>query len=214
MMPPSTATSTQVVVTGFGPFGDHDVNPSWEAAGAAADRLGTDAHLLPVNFQTAAQFAGAHLRLPGSRPVLFLHFGLGTSRDQVCFERRATNQRGNTPDERERRGDVDLPEHQPLIADNRDQRFSRLDFQRLVDDYNHGCSTDLPAARISEDCGTYVCNALLYHSLRACRSAPSKGHTKGQPAEALFVHIPKLDTDDARRVGARVGDLFTPPPTL
>ena len=210
MMSTSTATSTQVVVTGFGPFGDHDVNPSWDAADSAADILDIDAHLLPVNFQTAAQFAGAHLRLPGRRPVLFVHFGLGTSRDQVCFERRAANRRDNTADERERRSDVDLPDHQPLIDDNRDQRYSRLDFERLVDTYNDGCSNDLPTARISEDCGSFVCNALLYHSLRACRSAQSKG----QPAEALFIHIPKLDADDARRVGARVGALFTPPPVL
>lgn len=204
----SATGNTRLVVTGFGPFGEHEYNPSWDAARVVGDELDVDAHLLSVTFNAAAQFAGAHLRAAAPRPLLFVHFGLGATRRNICFERCAQNERDDTPDRIEKTHCSRLPSRQELVAESRRQRFSRLDIAELVDRYG---ARDLPSARISEDCGSFVCNALLYHSLRACENARSAG----QMADALFIHVPPMESSRAEKLGRHLAkEVLTPLPDL
>ena len=58
------------------------------------------------------------------------------------------------------------------------------------------------ATTLSDDCGSYVCNALYYHSLAAVRE---RRH-RGEFADALFVHVPKIEPTAARELGYRLAD--------
>lgn len=196
----------ELVVTGFGPFGDHNYNPSTDAARALADVHDTKPHLLPVTYTTAAQFARAHLQ-SSHGPLLFIHLGLGSRRSQVCFECRARNERDATPDQIERRHDSDgLPSAQPVVDEPHRRRSTEIDVASLVASYNRRRPGDLPPARVSDDCGAYVCNAIYYHSLRACEGATNHF------ADALFVHIPTLSPPRARRLGRMLASVLTPSP--
>ncbi len=191
-------------VTGFGPFGDHKHNPSWDVARAAGETLGTDPHLLPVTFEVAAQFTRAHLQAVSTTRLFFVHFGLAADRSAVCFERRARNRRSDDPSTDDT-SSADPSRLRPLVTDGRDQYPCLVDVSTLTEKYNRRASDALPDGRISKDCGAYVCNALYYHSLRACVEA----RTDGSAADALFVHVPPLDDSEAARVGQLVADIVT-----
>ena len=195
--------SAELIVTGFGPFGAHSYNPSTDAARSLADARGTEAHLLSVTYTTAAQFARAHLHR-ARRPVLLIHLGLGARRSRLCFEHRAKNERDDRQDQLEMRHDSALPGTQPVFDEPPTKRSTGLDVDALAASFNERRPDDLPRARTSDDCGSFVCNALYYHSLRACdRYAPSG-------SDALFIHIPELSPPRARRLRRMLASLFIP----
>lgn len=197
----------RLVITGFQPFGDHEYNPSWDVAQAMAEVANTTPRLLPVTFMTAAQFARAHLTAARPIPLLFVHLGLAADRREICFERRARNERDGKADNIERLLPIKLPRRRALIPDERAERIALLDLAQMAQAFNAGADQDgLPTARISDDCGNYVCNALLYHSLRACESSRAQGH----PAQAIFIHVPDVDPDRARRIGHHLARVITP----
>ncbi|RVU47016.1 hypothetical protein EA187_07750 [Lujinxingia sediminis] len=205
----SSTSPIHVVITGFEPFGDHAYNPSWDAASAMAEALGARPHLLSVTYSSAAQFARAHLETrahdPGSR-IIFVHLGLAARRDHLAFEERAINRRDHIPDNAERPLNPSLPPEQPLIADDLPRRHTQLPLPRLREHYEllRDADPDLPPSMLSQDCGSYVCNALLYHSLRAAEAARSRG----VEADALFIHLPPLSPDAARRTGRALAKSF------
>lgn len=205
-----TSADLRYIVTGFQPFSTFDTNPSWNAAQALAKALGENAraHLLPVTYTTASQFARAHLQATRYLPLYFIHLGLGANRDEVCFELRAKNLRDHRPDNLERTLPIELPQQNSLVKDDRPHRLCPLDLQAAVHTYNSNLKDSaLPKARISEDCGTYVCNALLFHTLRACEEA----RAQGQKAQGLFIHIPMLSPDHARELGEHLARALPSP---
>lgn len=198
----SSNSSRELIVTGFGPFGDHRYNPSTDAAKALADVRATAPHLLSVTYTTAAQFARAHLET-SSDPVLFVHLGLAADRNRVCFEHCAHNERNATPDSIEQRHDTSLPSCQPIVDEANRRRSTHVDVDSLVTAFNHRRPDDLPPARKSDDCGSFVCNALYYHSLRACDRHSTRF------ADAIFIHLPRLSPPGARRLGRFLGSVLT-----
>ncbi|WP_158542406.1 hypothetical protein [Lujinxingia litoralis] len=200
--------STHFVITGFEPFGDNAYNPSWDTAQALAEGLGLQAHLLSVTYSSAAQFARAHLEArPAEQrlsPTLFVHLGLAARRTRLSFETRALNRRNNTPDNVERPLNPRLPDEQPLRADDLEQRHPHLDLARLCTLYQELRAPDLPPGQLSQDCGAYVCNALLYHSLRAAELA----RQRGQIADAIFLHLPPLSPEQAHQLGHTLATVF------
>ncbi len=200
---------TRFVVTGFQAFGDHEYNPSFDAARGAAEALGVDPHLLPVTYTAASQYARAILTAARPLPVFFLHFGLSADRERVGFEARAKNLRDNTPDNLEKTLPIRMPRApRELVSGDRVERLTLLPLPSLVEAYEElrAGDEDAPAAEISQDCGRYVCNALLYHSLRACEAARAEGHF----GQALFVHIPAMSPEAARAVGSLVARSIAP----
>ena len=198
-----TRPKPQLVITGFQPFGDHDYNPSWDVARSMAEVCDARARLLPVTFTTAAQFARAHLTAARPSPLFFVHLGLAADRQEICFERRAKNVRDNKPDNMERTLPVRLPKTRELVTGDRDERITLMDLDSLIANFNESISGgSLPTARVSEDCGKYVCNALLYHSLRSCEEARANGHG----AQAIFIHVPPLSTEDAQEAGRHLAE--------
>lgn len=169
----------QWIFTGFTPFLDFDFNPSWDAAQAAAEALSGQAHLLEVTFEDAARDA-ERLVAPNTRLVMI---GLGSNRLRVEFERFAHNIEGTSG---------------RLITDAPLALETSFDTRELSDDWNEDGGS--LRAGVSRDAGDYVCNALFFHALWLGRDLKN--------FEAIFVHIPMIDADDAQVVGRRLARTF------
>jgi len=166
------------VFTGFTPFLEHDFNPSWPAAEAAAEALSGEAHLLQVTFEDAALDA-ANLVASDTRLIMF---GLAAARTNLEFERFAHNIQG---------------EDGVLVPDGPLALQTSLPLKSWQNTWN--LSADLPQAAISRDAGDYVCNALYYHALWLGCSLEN--------FECVFVHLPTLNEVNARAVGQRVAEV-------
>lgn len=203
-MEASAARPAQVIFTGFEPFGEHDYNPSWTAAQAAA-RACTGAHLtaqaqqLPVTFEVArAAPAAIFAEIPHTHAALVLHLGLAAARSAICLERYAHNTRGYTPDNAGDAGSDAAP-YDVLEAEGPAARETLMPLELLIDlmrDIGH------PAhAELTRDPGDYVCNATYYAAL----AEVERRRAAGLAADALFVHVPSLSAAQADAVGQALG---------
>ncbi len=179
MTPPDWA-----LVTGFGPFAGVEANPTQRLAeqldGLNLGAVRVSGHVLDVSF------ARAPLQLRGlvesGWPRFLVHFGVATTADHIRIETQAVNlaapevqdvddrQPENTPVH----GAFPLGQHLP----------TKVPAQDLVDHLN---AAGLPA-RLSDDAGRYVCNALYFHSLAALHKAEAQ-------APCIFVHLPPVESD-------------------
>lgn len=172
-----------VLVTGFEPFEQQEVNASWAAVSAvAADwdeaaegaRLVTE--LLPVSFARAPRRL-AEL-LVDVRPDLVVCVGEAGGRSAVSVERVAVNvQDARIPDE-----DGAQPVDAPVVRGGDVAYFSSLPVK--------ACLAALQDAgvpgEVSNTAGTYVCNTVAY----ALADALAAGRAPG--ARGGFVHVPRL----------------------
>ena len=165
--------------TGFGPFGEVDYNPSWDAAQGAAKAAGATAELLEVTVEAGESVS----RRVGEDVELLVHFGVASRRRAVCLERYAHNWWKELDADKPMRLDEGPPALEVALA---------------LDDWVTALtgSADLEW-RVSHDAGTYVCNATLYHSLATLGSE-----------RALFVHIPPVDPMQALEIGVSLGTVL------
>jgi len=201
----------RVLLTGFEPFGDHAINPSERVlrplAAAAPGGAVVSTRLLRVSYRDA--FAPVREALDNERFDAVLHLGLGAGRAALSFERVAVNHRGGA-----------LPDNDGVrIVEERIEPggptacFSTLPVDRLI---RAVLTAGVPAEE-SEDAGTFLCNQVLYQTLRHCDRHAIR-------ARAGFVHLPLLPgMDDDERpslaepliVGgliAAIAELATLPP--
>ena len=172
-----------VLVTGFEPFEQQEVNASWAAVSAVAAgwdeaaegaRLVTE--LLPVSFARAPRRL-AEL-LVDVRPDLVVCVGEAGGRSAVSVERVAVNvQDARIPDE-----DGAQPVDAPVVRGGDVAHFSSLPVK--------ACLAALQDAgvpgEVSNTAGTYVCNTVAY----ALADALAAGRAPG--ARGGFVHVPRL----------------------
>jgi pyroglutamyl-peptidase len=166
-----------ILITGFEPFQEDRINPSWEVA-KALDGLKIGEYLvhavcLPVVFGKSAhvlQQAIHHLK-----PEYVLCLGVATNRNIISLERIAIN--------------IDDAQ----IADNAgyqpiDQRidtqglaafFSTLPIKAIFQKLQHAKI----AVEVSNSAGTYVCNHVFYHLMSMIEHTKIKGG---------FIHVPAL----------------------
>lgn len=167
-----------VLVSGFGPFEKVERNPSGEIARelAAAPPAGVRvvAGVLPVSFERAPGTWDELLAsVGGERPRLFLGLGVQKKRG-YRLERRA-----RARPKRTQRRDVDGLAAREFVADG-PELATGLALEPLLDALRaHGVAE----ARISEDCGGYVCERVYHHLL---------GRGRERDVAALFVHVPPL----------------------
>jgi pyroglutamyl-peptidase len=168
-----------IVLTGFGPYPGVPIN----ASAMLVPRVAKSIRTLFPNHDTVieilpTQWSVAPTRLQQlvktTNLVLMLHFGV--SRDAQGFQLELVGRNLQTSLE-------DAAGHLPRST-------------RIAEEGPDLLATTLPAERIaarlmglglpcstSDNAGTYLCNALLYHSLAAARGAPA-------PHLAGFVHVP------------------------
>jgi len=170
-----TKTAT-ILVTGFSPFPGAPVNPTEQLMRnlpGRANELPASAkfvfHVLPTTW-SARQEVTEQLRQK-IRPDAIVHFGVDGKRPQINIETRAVNEADQVrPD-----ADGRFPETAQLAPNGEPARPSTLPAHALC---TAARSAGAPAD-LSEDAGTYLCNATLWDSI-------------GSGIPSIFVHVPAL----------------------
>jgi len=155
---------TRVLVTGFEPFGENDVNPS----ALVAEEL--DGVILPVSYERAA---GELRRAIAARnPDLVVCFGLAADRTSITVERYGHNlDEASTTD-----NDGAAGSGSPIDPAGPLALASTLPVDEIVAALR---AEEIPAD-VSRDAGGYLCNHVLYALLRS-------------GSQGGFVHLPPLD---------------------
>lgn len=196
----TTLSPTRVLWTGFEPFGIHEYNPSWDVARAAGrtmpPALEPEVERLPVEFDYVRRWTAEQLSLGG--PTLAVHVGLAESRSTIDVEAIAHNRVGDRPDEAGEqlgREVVDPRADEAAIV----TPFPVEQFATHLDAFLD--APEFPEPSVSESAGSFVCNALYYHSLRRLVGS---GSTEVDSA-SVFIHVPPVDSTTATQLGAAIG---------
>lgn len=166
----------KLLITGFDPFDNNAVNPSWLAVEALPEQVGQFAlrkRMLPTVFGNAAQTVIAEAAV--WEPDVILCIGLAAGRGAVTPERIGVNIR-----------DAKIPDnagHQAtgerIAADGPAAYFSTVPVEKMAQAIE---DAGIPSA-VSNSAGTFVCNDTLYTLLH---------HYDGTATRVGFIHIPAL----------------------
>ncbi|KAI8892115.1 hypothetical protein BC833DRAFT_626148 [Globomyces pollinis-pini] len=176
-----TKPKKTILVTGYGPFNQYKVNPSWEAVKTLPKTI-QDYHIVKVKLTVCYRYVEDHLAdlIKQHNPSLVVHCGVAPS-DSFRFEEVAHNFDYNNTDidnEKPLNGLCikDLPTDVPnTICTKVDTKGLKEKMIQLG--WN---------ASISRDAGRYLCEFALCTSLYTIRGTPIDG-------KALFIHIPPVD---------------------
>ena len=171
----------KVLVTGFDPFDDAAVNPSWLVARALHGRQIAGHRIvaaqLPTVFGQSAQQLAALLKL--HRPSLVLCLGLAAGRAAISLERVAINV-----------NDARIPDNQgaqpvdsPVVQAGPSAYFARMPVKAMLQAVR---ATGVPA-ELSNTAGTFVCNHVFYALMHLLATQRGQAHTRGG-----FIHLPCL----------------------
>jgi pyroglutamyl-peptidase len=176
-----------ILLTGYGPFGDHETNPSARVARALDGETIAGASVvgraIPVVFDEALPRVRA--LIDDHDPAAVVSTGLMPERSVLTVERVGINVRDcdDVPD-----NDGQTPTDDPVHADGPDAYFATLPVKRLV-----AASRDAGVpARVSNTAGTHLCNNVLY----AVRHHVA---TTDRDVRSGFVHVPFSHEQAARR---------------
>ena len=164
-----------VLVTGFEPFADARINPSWDAASAVAQMGVPGAHVVAVRLPVEFGRAAAELRdaIAAAEPDLVIALGLAEGRAGITPERVAVN----LDDARIPDNAGASPLDRPVVTDGPAAYFSTLPVKAIVEALTEA---GIPGS-VSMTAGTYVCNHVFYALQHA---------TAGTAVRSGFIHVP------------------------
>ncbi len=186
-MPDATRT---VLLTGFEPFENEPVNPSWEAVRALdGARIGDAvivARQLPCVFGRAIDAIDA--LVASLQPDVVIAVGQAGGRTELSIERVAIN----VDDARIADNAGAQPIDNPIATDGPAAYFASLPIKAIVRDLR---AAGVPAM-VSQTAGTFVCNHVFYGLMHTLAQRGATGTRGG------FIHIPYLPEQAARHPGA------------
>ncbi|QHF45896.1 pyroglutamyl-peptidase I [Pseudomonas sp. S35] len=165
-----------VLLTGFEPFDQDPVNPSWEAVRQLdgvqfAEDVQIVARRLPCAFATAPECLVQ--LISELRPAMVIATGLAPGRSEISLERVAINI-----------NDARIPDnlgYQPIdtlvVADGPAAYFSTLPIKAMV----KAVRESGVAASVSQTAGTFVCNQVFYRLQHLLA---------GSQVRSGFIHVP------------------------
>ncbi|MDR6686180.1 pyroglutamyl-peptidase [Arthrobacter sp. 1088] len=168
-----------ILLTGFEPFGDQSVNPSWTAALRARDILRSEGYKveaveLPCVFGESASVLLATVE--SLAPDVVLCTGLAGGRERLSLERVAINcDDARIPDNKGKR-----PIDEEVVPGGPAAYFSTLPIKASL----RNLQIAGIKGEISQSAGTYVCNHVFYALMHALAT---RGGVRGG-----FVHLPYL----------------------
>ncbi|SDU88831.1 pyroglutamyl-peptidase I [Pseudomonas mucidolens] len=167
-----------VLLTGFEPFDQDLVNPSWEAVRLLDgvqldDGIRIVARQLPCAFATAG--ACLNQLLVEHAPQLVIATGLGPGRSDISIERVAIN----LNDARIADNLGERPIDTPVVPGGPAAYFSTLPVKAMVKALREAGI----AASVSQTAGTFVCNQVFYSLQHALA---------GSGVRSGFIHVPWL----------------------
>ena len=166
----------KLLITGFAPFWDADVNPSWLAVQALPGRVG-DWELckleIPTVFADAAALVLQKAEQIGAEMVLSV--GMAAGRDAVTPERIAVNIRdARIPDNA-----GNQPRGEFVAPDGPAAYFATVPVEKMA----QAIRDRQIRATVSNSAGAYVCNDVMYSLLH---------RFAGTEVKAGFIHVPQL----------------------
>lgn len=178
--------TTDVLLTGFAPFGGATVNESWDAVRLAAPllrsaSLAVETLELPVEFGRAGELLADAVRK--HRPSLVIAVGLAAGRTGITPERVAINVRDARIPDNAGAGPVD----EPVAAEGPVGYFSGLPIKAMV----AALTADGVPGSVSQTAGTYVCNDVFYALQHLLATDADLAGTRGG-----FIHVPAADVLD------------------
>ena len=183
------AAAPRIVLTGFEPFDQDRINPSWEVARAldGAQIAGGVVHALQLPCVFGAAVETLHQGLIQWQPSLVVCLGLAGGRASIMPERVAINM-----------DDARIPDnagHQPIdvpvVRDAPAAYFSTLPIKAMVRQMREA---GVPAA-VSNTAGTFVCNHVFYALMHRLARRAGPGVRGG------FIHVPALPQQAAQQAG-------------
>ena len=178
-----------VLLTGFEPFEQEAINPSWEAVraldGWRLDGAVVHARRIACVFGTALRELDA--AIDELQPQLVLAIGLAGGRSEITPERVAINVDDGRICDNAGCQPIDVP----VVAGAPAAYFSSLPIKAMVRDLR---AAGIPAA-VSNTAGTFVCNHLFFGLMHRIATRPVAGMRGG------FIHIPYLTGQAARLPG-------------
>lgn len=179
---------TRVLVTGFEPFDNEQVNPSWEAArrvdGWRCDGHEVVARRLPCVYRAIRPQLSA--LLDELSPDIVIALGLAGGRLDFSLERIAINvDDARIPDNAD-----DQPIDRPSVEGGPAAYFSGLPIKAILRRLR---AAGIPAS-VSNSAGTFVCN----HTFYIARHLAETGRRKFR---AGFIHMPYLPEQATRQPG-------------
>jgi pyroglutamyl-peptidase len=178
----------KILVTGFDPFEDEPINPSWEAVRHLPDEIAGAQVIkiqIPTVFGKSAEVV--HDAIVEYDPDVVVSVGQAGGRFAVSPERVAINvDDGRIPDNEGKQ-----PIDTPIQGDGPAAYFSLLPVKAMVTAMREA---GIPAV-VSNTAGTYVCNHIMYQVLYMIdREFPGK--------RSGFVHVPYTPAQVVDKPGA------------
>jgi pyroglutamyl-peptidase len=167
----------RLLLSGFEPFGEESLNPSWEVARAIVESPPPGVEVTPLRLPVRARISFAELvpAFQSGNYDAWLGLGQAEGRADISVERIGIN----LLVDRDPEGHA-LPEV-PIVEEGPAAYFAQLPVSKLAAAIT---AVDVPA-RVSNTAGTYICNEALFvmqHHLWERRSALPSG----------LIHLPYL----------------------
>ena len=176
----------KVLVTGFDPFDNEKINPSYEAAKllpSSIDMASVIVKELPTVFSAVSERLVSYL--DAEKPDIVICTGQAGGRDAVTPERVAINIKdARIPD-----NCGNMPTDEPIYEGEREAYFSSLPIKEIV----RSIEEEGIPAKISNSAGTFVCNEVMYTLLRYAERSERR-------MIGGFVHIPYIPEQTATKV--------------
>ena len=169
-----------IIVTGFEPFLDNEINPTLEVLKLLPKNI--EGHniitvRLPVLYDQCFDVLKPYIIK--YNPGIIINLGLAAKRNNICLERVAINMSHST--HKDNAGVVKIDE--TIIKDGENAYFSKLPIRKIL--YKIG-EKGIPV-EISNTAGLYVCNNVMYHVLHYINS-------NNLNIKAGFIHVPFMDS--------------------
>ncbi|MFZ6844262.1 pyroglutamyl-peptidase I [Undibacterium sp. RuTC16W] len=187
-MTKAKSSPAHILLTGFEPFEDQTINPSWEVAraldGWQCDGATVIARQLPCVFHQA--ITDLQQAIDSIAPTIIICLGQAGGRPDISPERVAIN----VDDARIPDNAGQQPIDHVIIAGAPDAYFSSLPIKAIVRQMNDAGI----AASVSNTAGTFVCNHVFFGLMHiiAQKNRPSRAAKKRPPVRGGFIHIPYL----------------------
>lgn len=168
----------KILVTGFEPFNDEKINPSYEIVKLLPESFDGNEIIklkLPVEFYNASNILKEAIYK--FSPDIILCLGQAGGRDKVTIEKIAINYKNASINDNIGQCPKDLL----IKEDGADGYFSNFPILEIIDTLK---LNNIPSA-VSYSAGTYVCNELMYNLLYLINN-------ENKNIKGGFVHLPYL----------------------
>ncbi|GLV43471.1 uncharacterized protein CBL_04013 [Carabus blaptoides fortunei] len=168
----------KVLVTGFGPFGDHKINASWEAVKLLPNINKNSVELIVEEIPVSYKDVDEKIKILWEtyKPTLVIHVGVSSFTDKITMETRA-NRSGYC--RRDCLGEIHPSGNCCAINEGFETIHCGIGAKEICKELNEHFNKII--AQTSDDAGRYLCEYIFYKSLYIdCN-------------KTMFVHVPPLN---------------------